>query len=271
MARDNPERQPKDIDTGERMSHLAGAMGNAAVHKIKGESQTEEGARYGVDLAQAEALIADWPEAPKQGARQMIQQYGPPNEATPTKLFWYRNGPWKRTMVTRDVAIHNFPAPHSDYLTQYIDYKVPTDLFDDVGVFDGSCLVDRTSGEVAARCDTEAANFLTLNLMHEIVTGKRGVEDARQFYAEALAAYAMGRSSSYAEGFLFAVPHGGTADPDRSMMAGAAARQMAGKVKDVVTGDAAQDAAQNKRPGGAGTDPADQQPQNPDFPFEKSQ
>jgi hypothetical protein len=271
MARDNPERGPKDIDTGERMSHVAGAMGNAAVHKMKGESQTEEGLRHHVDAAEAQALIADWPEAPKKGAQQMMQQYGPPNEATPTKLFWYRNGPWKRTMVTRDVVVHNFPAPHSDYLTQYIDYRVPPDLFDEVGVFDGSCLVDRTSGEVAARCDAEGANFLTLNLMHEIVTGKRGVEEARKFYAEAMAAFIMGRSSPYAEGLLFEVPHGGTADPDQAMMAGAAMRQMAGKVKDVVTGGTAPDAVQKQQPAGGETPPEDQQRQNPAFPFEKSQ
>lgn len=252
------------------MAHLASATGNAAVHKMKGESQTEDGARHQVDAASVQALIADWPEAPKKGAEQMLQQYGPPNEATPTKLFWYRNGPWKRTMVTRDVVVHNFPAPHTDYLTQYIAYKMPTDLFDEVGVFDGSCLVDRTSGEVAARCDTEGANFLTLNLMHEIVTGKRNVDEARAFYAEAMAAYAMGRPSPYAERFLFEVPEGGTADPDHAMMAGAAARQMAGKMKDVLTGDTETQAPGGQSATGAAADEdVARANRNPDFPFEK--
>lgn len=271
MAKDNVERGPKDVDTGERMAHLANAMGNAAGHKMQGDSQTEHGAHQHVAAATVDALIADWPEAPKKGAEQMVQQYGPPNEATPTKLFWYRNGPWKRTMVTRDVVLHNFPAPHSDYLTQYIDYKVPADLFDDVGLFDGSCLVDRTSGEVAARCDTEAANFLTLNLMHEIVIGKRSVDDARKFYAESLAAYAMGRSAPYAEGFLFPLPAGGTADPDESMMAGAAARQLAGKIKDTLTGEPAGPGT-GTRAASADSSESDiaQANRNPDFPFEKS-
>jgi hypothetical protein len=273
MAKDNPEREPGDVNTGERMAHLASAMGTAAVHRISGESQTEDGPRHTVAASEAQAVISDWPDAPKKGAQQMMQQYGPPNEATPTKLFWYRNGPWKRTMVTRDAVEHNFPAPHGDYLTQYVDYRVPAELFDKIGYFDGSCLVDRTSGEVAARCDTEAANFITINLMHEIVTGKRSVDQARHFYAEAMAAYAMGRSSPYAEGLLFQPPQEDTADPDEAMMAGAAARQMAGKVRDVVSGTKEQvDGPPENRPGAGGAEPRiGDYPRNPVFNFEKSQ
>ena len=114
-----------------------------------------------------EGLIAHWPEAPQRTARQMLEQYGPSNEATRTKLFWYEKRPWKRILVTSDVLVHNFPAPHSDYLTQWIDYRVPVEMFDALGRYDGSCLVDRTAGEAAARCDSEAANIITLNLMHE--------------------------------------------------------------------------------------------------------
>ncbi len=69
--------------------------------------------------------------------------------------------------------MHNFPSPHTDFLTQYIDYRVPVDMFAELGRYDGSCLVDRTTGEAAARCDSEAANFLTLNLMHDMSPAKR--------------------------------------------------------------------------------------------------
>ncbi len=224
------------MDTSERMATLARAAADATKRKVRGEHETEGGTRHTVDLAQVEALIESWPEAPKQAARQMLEQYGAPNEATPTKLFWYRNGPWKRTLLTSDVVTHNFPSPHSDYLTQYIDYQVPVGMFDELGAFDGSCLVDRTSGEVAARCDSEAANVLTLNLMHDIVTGKTSVEEARKTYAENMAAYTMGRSAPYAERFQFNVPQGGTEDPDESMIGGAMARHTLGKVKDVLTG-----------------------------------
>lgn len=230
--------QPKagEIPTGERMADIGSAMLNAVSHKLKGEHETEDGARYMVDPGQVQAIIENWPEAPRRAAETLVRQYGPPNEATPTKLFWYRNGPWKRTILTSDIITHNFPATHSDFLTQYIDYHVPPERFDDIGRYDGSCLVDRTAGEVGARCDSEAANTITLNLMHEIVTGAKTIDEAREAYAQAMSAYMLGRSSPYAERLQFELPKGGTEDPDKSMMAGAMARQTAGKVKDALTG-----------------------------------
>ena len=233
---DKQRRGPADIPTRERIATVGGAMADAAKHKSKGEHETEHGARHSISLSQAETLIADWPEAPQRGARQMLEQYGVPNEATPTKLFWYRKGPWKRILVTSDVITHNFPAPHTDYITQWIDYKVPVEMFDAIGRYDGSCLVDRTAGEAGARCDSEAANIITLNFMHEIITGKKTVEEARKGYADAMMAYTMGRSAPYAERLQFAVPDGGTEDPDEDMGIAPVVRQAAGKVKDMVTG-----------------------------------
>lgn len=227
---------PKNIPTTERMATIGRASANAIGHKSQGEHETQAGANFSVPLVEAEAIIESWPKAPKEGARQMLEQYGPPNEATPTKMFWYHKGPWKRIVITADVVTHNFPAPHSDYLTQWIDYAVPVEKFDEIGRFDGSCLIDRTAGEAGARCDSEAANMITLNLMHEIIIGEKSLEEAREVYAENMAAYTMGRHAPYAERLLFAVPSAGTADPDNSMMAGAMARQAVGKVKDMLTG-----------------------------------
>ena len=227
---------PKTTSTAERMATIARASANAMMHKTQGEHETQMGANYSVASSEAGTIIANWPKAPKEGARQILDRYGPPNEATPTKLFWYQRGPWKRIVATSDVIAHNFPAPHSDYLTMWIDYQVPVEKFDEIGRFYGSCLVDRTAGEAGARCDSEAANIITLNLMHEIVTGSKELEEARKVYAENMAAYAMGRPAPYAERLLFALSGNGTQDPDESMMAGAMARQAAGKVKDLMTG-----------------------------------
>lgn len=234
-----PERGPRDIDTGERVGALGSAVIDAARHMAAGEHETQHGTEQRVEPGQAEALIDGWPEAPSKIARQMLEQYGPPNEATPTKLFWYRSGPWKRIELTSDVVVHDFPARHSDCLTQYIDYRVPLGMFDAIAAFDGSCLPDRTAGEAGARCDLEAANFLTLNLMHDIVTGKTSVEDARRTYAEVLSAYTLGRSAPYAERLQFDVPQGGTEDPDKPNIAGPLAHQAVEKVKDVLSGDRA--------------------------------
>lgn len=224
-----------DLSTGERMTTLAAAAADAITHKSKGEHETEDGTRSTMDLATVEQLIADWPSAPQRGARQMLERYGSPNEVTPTKLFWYRAGPWKRIIATRDVVTHNFPAPHSDFLTQYIDYKVPLDKFDEIARFDGSCLVDRTSGEAGARCDSEAANTITLNLMHDIVTGRATVDEARRTFGEVMVAYTLGQSAAYAEGLQFAVPDVGTEDQDERVIGGETlGRQAVGKVADLL-------------------------------------
>lgn len=227
---------PKDIPTSERMSHFATASGEAQTLKAGGEAETEKGLQYGVDAREVERLTADWPKAPQIAAKQMLEQYGPPNEATSTKLLWYRNGPWKRTLLTSDEVAHNFPMPHTDFLSNYIDYHVPVDKVGEITRFDGSCLIDRTSGEAAARCDSEAANILTLNLMHDVVTEKTSVDQARETYAEQIASYAMGRPTPYCEALQFAPPAGRTADLDEAVMsAGNMARQAAGKVKDAIS------------------------------------
>jgi hypothetical protein len=139
-------------------------------------------------------------------------------------------------VLSRDVVSHNWPAPHSDFLTQAIDYRVPPEMTHLITMFDGSIVVDRTRGEVAARCDSEAANVLGLNMVHEIVTGKRTVEDAREISTQNTVAYNLGRAAPYAERLLFEVPEDGTQDLDHSMIAGKVLQQMAGKVKDVITG-----------------------------------
>ncbi|MDP8967352.1 MAG: hypothetical protein M3N04_02000, partial [Actinomycetota bacterium] len=95
--------------------HLATATGEAQSLKAGGETETEKGLQHRVDAREVERLIADWPKAPQIAAKQMLEQYGPPNEATPTKLLWYRNGPWKRTLLTSDEVAHNFPMPHTDF------------------------------------------------------------------------------------------------------------------------------------------------------------
>jgi hypothetical protein len=87
-------------------------------------------------------------------------------------------------------------------------------------------------------------------MVHEIVTGKRTVEDARKTAVESTVAYNLGRSAPYAERLLFEVPQGGTEDLDKSMLSGPLLRQVGGKIKDVVTGHEreATDRRTRKRP-----------------------
>lgn len=159
-------------------------------------------------------LLAGWKGKPLEGAKTIINKYGYPNEATLSRLIWYNNGPWKRTIVYRDPVPHNFPTPHQDFLEQVIDYKVPVNLYDDVTAYDGSVYMDRTKGEAYAKCDKEEMNFLSLNLLNDIVTGKRSAENAKKFYAQTAEQFIkFKKTSPYLQGFLFPKQYN-TADPD---------------------------------------------------------
>jgi hypothetical protein len=159
-------------------------------------------------------ILEKWTGEQKETVYLLINKYGLPNEASWTKIIWYNNGPWKRTIVHLDAVPHNFPTTHLDYLEQTIDYKVPVQFFDESAQFDGSVYPNRTAGEATAKCDQEAANFMALNLMHDIVTGRRNVEDARHFAAEIEKGLRLkGQSSPYFERFLFP-KQSHTADPD---------------------------------------------------------
>jgi hypothetical protein len=227
----------RDLDPVERLATTGRAVVEGVVHEARGEHETERAAGQSLARADAEAIIRDWPAAPKNVARQLLDKYGPPNEGTPTRLFWYRRPPWKRMEVSADPVAHNWPAPHEDFFTQVIDYRVPPEMIDRIAQFDGSILVDRTRGEVSARCDSEAANVLGLNLVHEIVTGTRTVDEARETSSQNTVAYNLGRSAPYAERLLFELPRGGTEDLDKPVIARPIAQQVAGLVKDAVTGD----------------------------------
>lgn len=222
-----------NMPTHERAASLATSKTSANRLKAEGASRTELGQEQQVSLAEVQVIIETWPEAPKKAAEKILDHYGAPNEATPTKLFWYRTGPWSRMELTADEAVHNFPTPHTDYLTQYVDYPVPADKASELIAFDGSVLLDRTTGELGARCDHEAYNTSTINLATEIIAGKRTVDDARRFYAETSAAFVMGRPAPYAEGLLFEPAKArAVADPDESVIGGAMAHQLGEKIKD---------------------------------------
>ncbi|MDQ3988209.1 MAG: hypothetical protein M3291_03240 [Actinomycetota bacterium] len=187
-----------------------------------------------MSMEAAQGIVEQWPTAPRKVAEKLLDQYGPPNEATPSKMFWYRVGPWARMELTADEVLHNFPTAHTDYLTQWIDYPVPPEAASALAWFDGSTLVDRTAGQLGARCDHEAYNTLTLNLAVDIIEGRRTVEDARRLYGETAAAFVLGRDAPYAERLQVVPPAGETADPDEPIIAGSMADQIAEKIKDLV-------------------------------------
>jgi hypothetical protein len=168
------------------------------------------------DPGKADQIIANWPESAKKAAQAMIEKYGPPAEATQSLLIWQKNGPWKRTIVNREEVDHDFPMPHKDVMEQFLNYKVPPEKFDELGQYDGSVIVERTKGEISARCDKEEANFLAMNLANDIVTGQKNVEEARNFYGESIKRLMAGEKPEYTQKLLFEVSESDMGDPDVS-------------------------------------------------------
>jgi hypothetical protein len=132
--------------------------------------------------------MADWPKASRDAAAFMVGKYGPPAAMTSELVVWNKTGPWKRTIIYKKEMPHDFPMAHTDVMQQWIDYKAPVDKYDELATYDGSVVLERTSGEMSARCDKEGANFLALNLANEVATGKMTVAEARTKYGEQIKA-----------------------------------------------------------------------------------
>lgn len=168
--------------------------------------------------AAVQDFISSWPSKPREVAAEMIVKYGQPAEVTATMLVWHNNGPWKRTILNREEVPHSFPMPHTDLLEQFIDYRVPPGKFDDLAIYDGSVIAERTKGEMSARCDKEEMNFLALNLANDVATGARSADQARAAYAEQAMAFKQHKPAPLTERLRFNVSRGGTGDPDKPTM-----------------------------------------------------
>ena len=166
----------------------------------------------------ARHVIEHWPEESREAAQVVLVARGEPDEVTETQLVWLDAAPWKRIVATRAFHDHAFPTAHFDSVESVIDYKVPPERVGDLAAFDGSVVVDRTAGELSARCHDEEANFLALNLAHDIVSGTRTVEEAREHYGKEFLDYRRKQPTPYMEGLQFTPPSGGTGDPDRSTL-----------------------------------------------------
>ena len=167
----------------------------------------------------ASRCIETWPEESREAARLVLDQYGEPDEITDSQLLWHRRGQWKRIVASKAFFKHEFPAPHTDSVECVIDYRVPVGKFTPLAQFDGSVIVERTAGEVSARCHDEQANSLALNLMHDIVTDAKTAQEARQYYAKEFADYRRKKPTPYMEQLRFSPADRAAApDPDTRVL-----------------------------------------------------
>ena len=225
------------MDPKDRVETVAKTKAGAREEKASPADRSAPGADYTVPAAEVDAIVERWPAAPQKMAKDMVNQYGPPNEATPTLLIWHDSGPWKRTIVTSDETAHDFPTPHTDFISQTINYDVPVEKLPELAKFDGSLLINRTAGQVTASCDNEAANYLAVNLMHDIVEGRLTAEQARAELGEQQAAWLVNREAPYTDSVRFAQPaESETGYRDEPVMKAPTVRQTVAKVTDVLTG-----------------------------------
>ena len=157
--------------------------------------------------------IKDWPEESREPAQLVIDKYGEPHEATESLLIWHGVGPWKRVVASKAFYQHDFPAPHIDAVESVIDYKVPAEYFTPLAEYDGSVIVERTAGEVSARCHDEQSNSLAHNQMNDVVTGAKSAEEAREYYAKEFLDFRRKKPTPYMDQLRFE-PRDGTGDPD---------------------------------------------------------
>ncbi len=165
---------------------------------------------------QHEKELADtssWPAASRMAVKEITEKYGKPDGITSDELIWLNKGVWKKICVTKSESKHSFPIEHTDMMTTTINYKVPVEKMDDLGKFDGSVTFDRTQGTLSARCDKEGNNLLALNLAHDIITGKKTVEQARTSYGDIVKEKMNGATPAYMQKLSF-VAELNTLDPD---------------------------------------------------------
>jgi hypothetical protein len=162
------------------------------------EAPPAPGATPRVDApAWVQKNLVGWPPLTVKVAVDLVRKYGIPAEHDGHRLTWYANAPWRETTLFREEVQHNFPQPHKDILQQSVNYRVPPEKVGDLAAYNGSIVVDRTRGELAAHCDTEAANILALNIANDIVRGERSVEQALGYHAQVVRGVAIGEPESY--------------------------------------------------------------------------
>ena len=157
-------------------------------------------------------IIAHWPKLAQATAKVMMEKYGRPDQFDDHALVWFKKGPWKRTIVYRKAMRHEPRGIDKDVLQQTIGYLVPVEKMNDIARFNRLIEVSQTAGELTVCSDSESKNYLTVNLAHQIATGKMSVEEARAAYAKTSRLEMAGKSSPDLKGFQFEV------DNDRVMI-----------------------------------------------------
>lgn len=186
----------------------------AAITEIDYPEKTKAYETEKIVITSSHPDMAGWSDASKMAVAMMKEEYGEPTSVTSEMMMWENTGQWKRTVIYSKEYEHNFPLPHVDVMQQWIDYKVPAEKFSELAEYDGSVVVNRTNGEMSARCDLEGANFLAINIAHDVIEGTKDAQDARDYYAKSIKEMINGDKPAYMQKLQFDVASGNTAYTD---------------------------------------------------------
>jgi hypothetical protein len=157
----------------------------------------------------AGAVVGLWGAQSSAAGRKLLDEYGPPDDATVNKLTWDHRGGWKRTIVWNFSGFQRHRIYSASgklaVMEQTVDYPLTFAQSVSLQSFSGDLIVDAARGELSSCAGSEALDYLTLNLADEIVRGAATVPQARETYARVVELTAAGKSSPYTDGLLFAV------------------------------------------------------------------
>lgn len=187
---------------------VAAVLLSGCVSAVKSRTRPDTAEAVVGRRALATATIASWHETSALAARVLMQRYGVPDEVHYDRLVWNDNLPWKRTVV-RDVTPPYQAGGDLRVIAQTVVYPLSPEEVSDLAAFDGRLSYDARTMELTSRSDSEAVNFLRMNLADDVATRRLTPEQARGRYASILAFRDSGKTSPYLRGLRF------TGDPAR--------------------------------------------------------
>lgn len=140
------------------------------------------------DTQDVASMIAEWPETSQLAAQSMIEVHGKPSRQDATSLTWFGLHRGMRTVVHRE---------GDAVVEQVVRYKVPAGKVDEIARFDEKIKVDREASEMSVRTDMEKTNMLYLNLAHEIASGFKTADEAKEFFQGQMRLADTGKASTY--------------------------------------------------------------------------
>jgi hypothetical protein len=150
----------------------------------------------------AQGVVNRWHQPSAVAGRQLLDEYGVPDDVTPRRLTWNHRGAWKRTEVWDRKPVYLSPVDLA-VIKQTVDYQLTVQQAGALLMFSDGLEIDLERGELASRSSREDINYLTLNLADEIVRGDRTVAQAQSEFVRQLRLAAAGKVSPYMTRLLF--------------------------------------------------------------------